>query len=79
MPWSQPWYVVRRVVGGSLLYTRTTELSVWGRAFVPCVLLQALLLPLQWWKAASLERANEPRFCIRHIVCRTVGCLPSEI
>ena len=43
MPWSQPWYVVRRIVGGSLLYTRTTELSVWGRAFVPCVLLQALL------------------------------------
>ena len=41
MPWSQPWYVVRRIVGGSLLYTRTTELSVCGRAFVPCVLLQA--------------------------------------
>jgi hypothetical protein len=43
MPWSQPWYVVRRIVGGSLLYTRTTELSFWGRAFVPFVLLQALL------------------------------------
>ena len=43
MPWSQPWYVVRRIVGGSLLYTRTTELSVWGRAFVPCVLMQAPL------------------------------------
>ena len=43
MSWSQPWYVVQRIVGGSLLYTRTTELSFWGRAFVPCVLLQALL------------------------------------
>ena len=38
-----PWYVERRIVGASLLYTRTTELSVWGRAFVPAVLLQALL------------------------------------
>ena len=37
---SQPWYVVQRTFRG---YTRTTELSLWGRVFVPCVLLQGLL------------------------------------
>ena len=41
-----PWYVERRIVGASLLYTRTTELSVWGRAFVPKVFGdQGALLP----------------------------------